>query len=161
MKQIIVTHINGKELTEPLTLGFDPEKIVSTRSVGNACEFVYIESLGDRVSPKTIQCANYKSQIDGYISGNLLDLSVYDAQGNTGALSIQEKYVELIRDTTIIISGSEQACREIKFRPGSWVEKTIYVSNSMSSLATGALTTTTVAVTTTTTVAITTTTTVA
>jgi hypothetical protein len=165
MQQVVITHINGVQLVDAITLGIEAEKIVSTRQVtgdvGYACEFVYAEAEDRRLKPKVYQAANYKSQIDAFVSGTQIDLTVYNmADGTTSTLTVTEKFIEQIRDTTARINNTDTSCREVKFREGAFVEEVIYVSNSLASLATALVTTTTTTSTTTTTAAPTTTTTV-
>ena len=165
MQHVVITHINGVELVDTITIGIEAEKIVSTRQVtgdvGYACEFVYAEAEDRRLKPKVYQAANYKSQIDAFVSGTQIDLTVYNAaDGTTSTLTVTEKFIEQVRDTYAWINGAETACREVKFREGAFTEEVVYVSNSLASLATALVTTTTTAApTTTTTVPVTTTTT--
>lgn len=166
MQQIVITHKNGQALVSAITLGIEAEKIVSTKqvtgSVGYACEFVYAEADDRRLKPIVYQAANYKSQIDAFVSGTQVDLTVYNtADGTTSTLTVTEKFIEQVRDTTARINNTDTSCREVKFREGAFTEKVVYVSNSLVSLATAAVTTTTTAAptTTTTTAAVTTTTT--
>lgn len=160
MNQVIVIWENGVELNETKTLGLDPEKIVATEAEGTACRIWYAETTDRRVKPMVYRVANYKSQIDSYITGDTHDLSVYDtADGTTSTLTVQEKYIEQVRDTTARINNSDTSCREVKFREGAFTQEVVYVSDVLSSLATAYATTTTS--TTTTTAAATTTTTAA
>jgi len=165
MKQIVITHIGGVELTTAKTLAFEPEKIVSTRDRDGACEFVYAETLDRRLSPKVYRGANTKTQIDGYVAGTQIDFDVYvEADGSNYTLTVQEKFVEDMVAGTLWIYSTEvgMAGVSVRFVEGAWVEQKIFVSGALSSLATAALTTTTTApptTTTTTTTAPTTTTT--
>lgn len=152
MQQIVITHIGGAELSATVTLALDPEKIVSTRAVGTACEFVYAESADRRVKPIVYQAANTKAQVDAFITGTKKDLTVYNlADGTTSTLTVQEIFIEQIRESDYYINNTDTSCREVKFRSGSFTQKVIYVSNSLVSLATAAVTTTTAAPVTTTT----------
>ncbi|MBN2661572.1 MAG: hypothetical protein JXR54_09925 [Tannerellaceae bacterium] len=156
MQQVVITHKNGQALVSAITLGIEAEKIVSTKqvtgTVGYACEFVYAEADDRRLKPIVYQAANYKSQIDGFVSGTQVDLTVYNtADGTTSTLTVTEKFIEQVRDTTARINNTDTSCREVKFRKGAFTEEVVYVSNTLVSLATAAVTTTTAAVTTTTT----------
>ena len=166
MQQIVITHKNGVELVSTITLGIEAEKIVSTKqvtgSVGYACEFVYAEADDRRLKPIVYQAANYKSQIDAFVSGTQVDLTVYNlADATTSTLTVTEKFIEQIRESNIRIGTTDYPCREVKFREGAFTEEVVYVSNSLASLATALVTTTTSTTTTstTTTTAATTTTT--
>lgn len=155
MQQIVITHKNGQELVDAITLGIEAEKIVSTKqvvgSVGYACEFVYAEADDRRLKPIVYQAANYKSQIDAFVSGTQIDLTVYNmADATTSTLTVTEKFIEQIREANIRIGVTDYACREVKFREGAFTEKVIYVTNSLASLATALVTTTTSTTTTTT-----------
>jgi hypothetical protein len=166
MKQIVITHIGGVELTTAKTIAFEPEKIVSTRERGIACEFVYAETLDRRLSPKVYRAANTKAQIDGYVSGTQIDFDVYiEADGSNYTLTVQEQFVEDMVAGTLWIYSTEtgMAGVTVRFVEGAWVEQKIFVSGALSTLADAALTTTTTATptTTTTTAAVTTTTTAA
>lgn len=165
MQQIVITHENGVELVETKTVAIEAEKIVSTKavngSVGLACEFVYAEADDRRLKPIVYQAANYKSQIDAFVSGTQVDLTVYNtADATTSTLTVTENFIEQIRESDIRIGTTDYAVREVKFREGAFTEKVVYVSNSLASLATALVTTTTsTTTTTTTTVPVTTTTT--
>lgn len=165
MKQVVITHENGVALTSTKTIGIEPEKIVTTKAVGSACEFVYAETLDRRVSPKIYRVANEKSQIDGYVTSTQIDADVYNVvDGTTTAMSITEKFIEQVASATEMINGTATSCVQIKFRPGAWIKDIIYASGSIGDFADAALTTTTTtaaATTTTTTAAATTTTTTA
>jgi len=172
MNQVIVLWENGVELTESKTIGIDPEKIVATKTVSGACKMWYAETTDRRVKPMEYRVANYKSQIDALISGDVLDLTVYNvADGTTSTLTVQEKFIEQARDTTARINNTDTSCREVIFREGAFTQEVVYVSNALSALATAyattttstttSTTTTTAAATTTTTAAATTTTTAA
>lgn len=157
MKQIVITHVGGVELTTAKTLGFEPEKIVTTRDIDGACEFVYAETLDRRISPKVYRAANTKAQIDGYVTGTQIDFDVYSqTDGSNYTLSVQEKFVEDMEAGTLWIYSIEagMAGVSVRFVEGAWVEEKIFVSGALSSLADAALTTTTTTpVTTTTTTA--------
>ena len=162
MNQVIVLWENGVELTDSKTIGIDPEKIVATKAIGTACKIWYAETLDRRVKPMEYRVANYKSQIDSYISGTVHDLTVYNmADGTTSTLTVQEDFIEQVRDTTARINNTDTSCREVKFREGAFTQEVIYVSDALSTLATVYATTTTSTTTTTTTAAPTTTTTAA
>jgi len=166
MKQIVITHVGGVELTTAKTLAFEPEKIVSTKEVGIACEFVYAETIDRRVSPVVYRAANTKTQIDGYVSGTQIDFTVYDqADGTTSTLTVQEKFVEDMVSGSLWIYSTQAAQTgvAVRFTEGAWLEEKIFVSGVLGDFATAAATTTTTtaAVTTTTTAAVTTTTTTA
>lgn len=165
MQQVVITHKNGQALVETITLALEAEKIVSTKQVtgdvGYACEFVYAEADDRRLKPIVYQAANYKSQIDAFVSGTQVDLTVYNmADATTSTLTVTEKFIEQIRESDINISGTDYSCREVKFRDGAFTEEVVYVSNTLAALATALVTTTTSTTTTsTTTVPVTTTTT--
>lgn len=160
MQQFIITHIDGQELSATITLGIDATKIVSTRAVGTACEFVYAETDDRRVKPIVYQVANHKSQVDALVTSTTHDLLVYDlALGTTSTLTVQEKFIEQVRESDYYIAQTSTACREVKFRKGTFTQEVVYVSNTLVGLATAVVTTTTTAATTTTTAAVTTTTT--
>jgi hypothetical protein len=164
MQQIVITHEGGVALSATKTLAIEPEKIVSTQSIGAACEFVYAETIDRRVSPKKYRAANTKSQVDSMITGTLIDFTVYnEADGSTYALTVQEKFIEDMQAGTLRIYGStpsNQAGVSVRFVEGAWLEKKIFVDGSLGDFATGITTTTsTLAPTTTTTTAAVTTTT--
>jgi len=168
MQQIVITHEGGVELSATKTLGFEAEKIVSTRTVGSACEFVYAETIDRRVSPKVYRAANTKAQVDAFISGTVIDFTVYDqVDGTTSTLTVQAKFIEDMVAGTLRIytpTPSDQAGVAVRFVDGAWLEKKIFVDGALSDFATAAVTTTTTtaaATTTTTTAAVTTTTTAA
>lgn len=165
MEQIVITHIGGAELAAAKTLAFDSEKIVSTRAIGNTCEFVYAETEDRRKSPVIYRAANYKSQIDGMISGTTIDFDVYrEADGTNYTLTVQEKYVVEMEAGTLWIYSTEvgMAGTFVTYTEGAWVERKIFASGALSAFASVvSTTTTTAAVTTTTTTAAATTTTTA
>jgi hypothetical protein len=151
MQQIIITHKNGVELLSTITLALEAEKIVSTRAVGSACEFVYAEADDRRLKPIVYQAANTKAQVDAFVSGTQVDLTVYNtADGTTSTLTVTEKFIEQIRESEYRIGTTDQACREVKFREGAFTQEVVYVSNSLASLSDAVVTTTTSTTTTTT-----------
>ena len=164
MQQVRITKKNGVILTEVQTIAIAPERIVSTKADGSFCEFVYELTPDRRIKPDTYTCTNTKTAVDAYISGTKKDLTVYDlALGTTSTLTVQEKYILSIKEAYAVVAGTNTACREVVYNYGSFARKTVYVSNSLASLASAVVTTTTTAaaVTTTTTAPVTTTTTTA
>ena len=172
MQQIVITHVGGAALAAAKTLALEPEKIVSTKAIGGACEFIYAETIDRRVSPKRYRAANTKTQIDQLIAGTKIDFTVYDlADGTTSVLTVQEKFIEDMVSGSEWINLATQAGVSVRFVEGAWLEKKIFVSGVIGDFATVASTTTTAApvtttttavpVTTTTTAAVTTTTTAA
>jgi hypothetical protein len=165
MQQIVITHVGGAELSAPKTLALEPEKIVSTKSIGAACEFVYAETLDRRVAPKLYRAANTKAQVDAFIDGTQVDFTVYDqADGSTSTLTVQEKYIETMVTGKLWIykTQADQAGVAVEFVEGAWLEKKIFVSGVIGDFSDSLVTTTTsttAAATTTTTAAVTTTTT--
>lgn len=166
MQQIVITHEGSVALVATKTLALEPEKIVSTKSIGAACEFVYAETIDRRVQPKTYRAANTKSQIDGMIAGTKIDFTVYDeADGSTSTLTVQEKYVEDMQSGTLRIyteTPSDQDGVAVRFVEGAWLEERIFVDGTLASFANAVSTTTSTTATpttTTTTAAVTTTTT--
>ena len=154
MQQIVITHIGGAELPSAKTLALEPEKIVSTKSIGTACEFVYAESLDRRVAPKLYRAANTKAQVDAFVTGTQVDFTVYDqSDGSSSTLTVQEKYIKNMEDGTLWIykTQSEQSGVSVEFVDGAWLERSIFVDGVIGDFADAAVTTTTAAVTTTTT----------
>lgn len=145
MQQFNVTKENGVTLTESKTVAIYEENIVTTKadSDGN-CEIVYADVLDRRMKPKYYTVTNTKATVDGIVTGTQLALTVYDVNdGTTFALGLTEKFVRQIREAYALINGTKTACRKVEYAEGAFVTKTVYVSNSLASLATAIVTTTT------------------
>ena len=149
MQQIVITHIGGAELPAAKTLAIEPEKIVSTKSIGAACEFVYAETLDRRVAPKLYRAANTKAQVDAFVTGTQVDFTVYDqADGTSSTLTVQEKYIENMVTGTLWIysTQADQAGVAVEFVDGAWLEKKIFVSGVIGDFSDALVTTTTTTV---------------
>ncbi len=167
MQQVSITKENGVTLTEAKTIAIDPEKIVTTKSDSSSnTQIVYAGILDRRIKPMEWTVTNTKATVDGWITGTKLALTTYNpVDGTTYTLGLQSKYVRQIRDTYAQINNTRTACREVMYSFGAFKTVKVYVSNSLASLATAIVTTTTTTTaaptTTTTTAAPTTTTTAA
>ena len=164
MQQITVTQKNGVVLVENITVAIDPEKIVSVKSVGGYAEIVYAKREDRRVSTDTYLTTNTKTQVDAFISGEKLSLTVYDtASGATSALTVQKKYTKELVAAKANIAGTNTDCVQVTILRGSFAEDIVYASGAIGDYSTAVptTTTTTAAATTTTTAAPTTTTTTA
>ncbi len=163
MKQVSVTYRNGIQLPTAETVALEFEKVVTTKNFGfNQCEIVYAGTIDRRVAPISMVVNNHKGQIDGYVTGSQIDLTVYElATGATSTLTVTEKFIEQAVEATMMINNTATACRQVTFRKGAFTQDVIYVSTTLAGIATAALTTTTTtaAITTTTTRPVTTTTT--
>ena len=157
MKEVTVTHENGVELTESKTIGIYSENIISTKEdVNGLAEIVYADTLDRRMKPPTYRVTNTKTVIDGFISGDKTDLTVYDVvDGTRSTLTVQDKFIRKIRDAKALIAGTITDCAVVTYIEGSFVTKTVYTSDALADLASAVVTTTTTtaAVTTTTTTA--------
>jgi hypothetical protein len=142
MIEVTLTHRQGVELNEELTIGIDPEKIVSVRDRGSYAEIEYAETYDRRRQPITYQLTTSRAAIDAVITGTYdtltepyLELTVYDtATGDTYSLDLQEKYIVDIREVYTLIDNTVTACRRIEYVPGSFKPEIIYVSNSFASM---------------------------
>ena len=172
MIAVTVTHRQGIELVEPVTIAIDPEKIVATRDRGSYVEIEYGETYDRRRQPITYQLTTDRASIDALITGSYathlyLTLTVLwsndrEHRPPLGSanyeIDLQERYIVDIRDTYVNINGTKTSARRIEFVPGSFVPVVIYVSEAFATLITDTptevtTTTTTAAPTTTTTTA--------
>lgn len=172
MIAVTVTHRQGIELVDPITIAIDPEKIVATRDRGSYVEIEYGETYDRRRQPITYQLTTDRASIDALITGSYathlyLTLTVLwsndrEHRPPLGSadyeIDLQERYIVDIRDTYVNINGTKTAARRIEFVPGSFVPVVIYVSEAFANLITDTpaevtTTTTTAAPTTTTTTA--------
>lgn len=171
MIAVTVTHRQGIELVDPITIAIDPEKIVATRDRGSYVEIEYGETYDRRRQPITYQLTTDRASIDALITGSYathlyLTLTVLwsndrEHRPPLGSadyeIDLQERYIVDIRDTYVDINGTKTSARRIEFVPGSFVPVVIYVSEDFASLITDTpaevttTTTTTAAPTTTTT----------
>jgi len=163
MQQFNVTKSNGVTLTESFTVAINEENIVTTKADADGnCEIVYASVLDRRIKPESYTVTNTKATVEAAIAGTILALTVYNAtDGTTDAVGLQEKYVREVKEAYAMINGTKTACRQVKYTEGAFLTKTVYVSNTLVSLATAIVTTTTTAAPTTTTTAAPTTTTTA
>ena len=165
MQQVLITKVNGVTLTEALTIGLEAEKIVSVKNDADGfAEFVYVEAYDRRKKPVVYTTNLPKSNIDTFVVGTQVDLVVTNANdATTVTLGVTEKFIYNVQEAYAVIDSTNTACRKVDYMEGSFASKTVYVTNSLSSLATAVVTTTTTAAvtTTTTTAAVTTTTTAA
>lgn len=149
MQQVNVLKVNGVALTEVKTIAINPENIVTTKSDANGyCVAAYAEVIDRRTKPKVLTIATTKATVDAYITGDVHDLTVYDlVSGNTSTLTLQEKFVREMKESKAVVAGTLTACREVKYVDGGFVTKTVYVSNTLVSMAAAAaaITTTTTA----------------
>ena len=172
MIAVTVTHRQGIELVEPVTIAIDPEKIVATRDRGSYVEIEYGETYDRRRQPITYQLTTDRASIDALITGSYathlyLTLTVLwsndrEHRPPLGSanyeIDLQVRYIVDIRDTYVNINGTKTSARRIEFVPGSFVPVVIYVSEAFATLITDTptevtTTTTTAAPTTTTTTA--------
>lgn len=172
MIAVTVTHRQGIELVEPVTIAIDPEKIVATRDRGSYVEIEYGETYDRRRQPIVYQLTTDRASIDALITGSYathiyLTLTVLwsndrEHRPPLGSanyeIDLQERYIVDIRDTYVDINGTKTSARRIEFVPGSFVPVVIYVSEAFATLITDTptevtTTTTTAAPTTTTTTA--------
>ena len=165
MQQIVITKKNGVTLSTSMTVAIDPEKIVRTRADGSACEFIYAESDSRRIPAVKYTAGNTKAQVDAFIAGGVVALTVYAniiggqaVNNTTEAWTVQKKYIEDIVEGYVEVAGTATSCRVVRINYGAFKIVTIYVTNSLASITDALVTTTT---TTTTTAAPTTTTTTA
>lgn len=144
MQTFNVTKKNGVVLTESLTVSLDPEKIVSTRADGDDCEIVYAMSADRRIKPDVMTVTNTKATVDAAVTGAQLDLQVYNlVTGLYPVTSIQAKFVDKITEDYAMVAGTSTSVRKVVYWEGSFLSKTVYVRNSLASLSTAIVTTTT------------------
>ena len=144
MKQIIVTHVNGVELAESKTKAIYEENIVWTKDVNGLGELMYASKLDRRVKPEILRTTNTKAVLDGFIAGSKTDFSVYDVvTGDEATLTIQDKYVKEIKEDKTVIANVLTACRSVQYVEGAFLTRTVYVSDTLDSLADAVVTTTT------------------
>jgi hypothetical protein len=150
MIAVTVTHRQGIELVDPITIAIDPEKIVATRDRGSYVEIEYGETYDRRRQPITYQLTTDRASIDALITGSYathlyLTLTVLwsndrEHRPPLGSadyeIDLQERYIVDIRDTYVNINGTKTAARRIEFVPGSFVPVVIYVSEAFANLIT-------------------------
>lgn len=148
MIQVTLSHKNGVELLEPITIGIDPEKIVSTRNRGYYCECDYGETFDRRRETVVYQLNTSRAAILALITGSYvantylaltviwsLDREHRPIEGTASyAFDLQEKYIVDIRDVIQDVNGTLTACRRIEYVPGSFVPVVIFVSQSFRTL---------------------------
>lgn len=145
MIAVTVTHKNGVQLLNEMTIAIDAEKIVKVRTVDTYyAEILYGETFDRKREPVLYQLTTSAAAVLATIAGDYstllanpyLTVTAYKdlVSGATETLNLQERYIVDIREARVKINNTVTACRRIEYVPGSFDPVIIYVSTNFAAM---------------------------
>lgn len=143
MKQFIVTHKNGVELSDPLNIGLDPEKIVKVYSVDGSgtgeAIIEYAEIDNRRINKVTYQMTLAVATITALIT-EVYDIDI-DKNDLAFPISVNTVFISSMRDTEVRFQNGDAAAVELVMNKGSVGFEDVYALGTTLTALAGAVVT--------------------